>query len=102
MAKITKTDIKHVAKLSSLKLSSKEEEKFSNQLEKIINYIDELDEVQTKGVEPTSQTTGLSNIRREDIVKTENILKHKHALSGTDKTINGYFVVPGIFEEKTE
>lgn len=101
MAKITTKDIKHVAELSNLKLTPKEEEKYSSQLEKIISYIEELNEVKTKNVEPTSQTTGLLNIKRKDEVKSEDVLSQKQALSGTEKTNNGYFVIPGIFEEKT-
>ena len=61
-----KIDIKHVAKLANLTLTNKEKEKFDQQLNETVAYIDKLEEINTKGVYPTSQVTGLENITRED------------------------------------
>lgn len=93
-----KIDIKHVAKLSKLNLSATEVEVFTSQLGKIINYVNELNEVETDSVEPTSQTTGLVNIKRND--KITPSLAQKEALSQKDNTHNGYFVVPMVLENK--
>ena len=56
----------------------------------------------TKDVEPTSQTTGLTNVTRSDEVVTGNILTQDDALSGTDNAHNGYFKVPAILSERTD
>ena len=101
MIKLTKKDVLHVAKLSNLKLSDSEIKKFTPQLSKIVEFIGNLNEVDTKNIEATSQTTGLTNVLRDDIVKPEISLSQDQALSGTDKTHNGYFKVSAILTERT-
>lgn len=61
-----KIDVKHVAKLANLPLTASEEEKYSEQLSKILDYIDQLNSVDTSNVEPTYNVTGLSNIMKSD------------------------------------
>ena len=102
MAKLTKADILHVAKLAQLNLSDAEIKKFLPQLSSIVSYFGELSEVDTKGVEPASQTTGLENVFRQDEVKIENCLSQDAVVSGTDKTHNGYFKVKAILSERTD
>lgn len=62
-------DVKRIAKLANLPLTDDEEKKFSNQLTAILDYIDQLQQTDTKGVEPTSQVTGLVNITRQDAIE---------------------------------
>lgn len=100
MAKLKTSVVLHIAKLADLKISKKERDKFREQLSEVISYVEELNEVDTKDVEPTSQTTGLENVKRVDETDAKSNLSQKEALSGTDKTRNDYFVVPAIFEEK--
>jgi aspartyl-tRNA(Asn)/glutamyl-tRNA(Gln) amidotransferase subunit C len=102
MTQLTTSDVAHVAKLANLPLTPEELEKFKDQLSPVISYIDELSEVDTDGVEPTSQTTGLENVMREDEIQTTRILNQDDALSGSDKTHNGYFVVPMVLTEKQD
>ena len=100
MAKLTKKDVIHVAELSNLTLTDEEIAKFTPQLDKIIEFVGALNEVDTNGVEPTSQTTVLKNIVREDRVMSDQSLTQKEALSGTDEQ-NGYFKVPSILSNRT-
>jgi aspartyl-tRNA(Asn)/glutamyl-tRNA(Gln) amidotransferase subunit C len=93
--KLTKKDVLHVAKLARLDISSLEVDKFRKQLSEIVSYVSELDGLDTKGVEPTSQTTGLVNVYRLDLGTKPSLTVDK-ALSGTDKNHNGYFVVPQV------
>lgn len=65
---LSPTQVRHIAKLARLTLSDKEVEKFSRELTQILDYIEKLKEVDTKGVEPMSQITGLSTITRTDTV----------------------------------
>lgn len=60
-------DVKHVAKLARLCLSEEEEIKFSKQLGDILKYIEQMNEVDTTGVEPMSHAISFSNVMREDI-----------------------------------
>lgn len=96
MVKLTKKDVEHVAKLAKLSLTSPEIDKFQKQLSKVIEYISELNEVETSNVLPTSQTTGLENVYRTDEIKSVEILTPEQALSGTEKTHNRYFVVDAV------
>lgn len=62
-------DIKHIAELSRIRLTPEEEEQFSSQLGSILQYIEKLNEVETKNIEPTAQVSGLSDVLRSDEVK---------------------------------
>ena len=64
----TPQQIRHIAKLARLGLKDQDIEKFSKQLSDILRYVEKLNEVDTKNVEPTSQVTGLKNVTREDNV----------------------------------
>jgi aspartyl-tRNA(Asn)/glutamyl-tRNA(Gln) amidotransferase subunit C len=66
--KLDKKDIEHIANLARLDLSEAETEKFQTQLSGILDYIEQLKEVDTNGIELTAQVTGLVNAWREDEV----------------------------------
>jgi len=66
MAKLTKKEVEHVAKLARLGLTEKEEEKFSKELSAILDFVEKLNEAKTDKVEPTAQVTGLKNVYRQD------------------------------------
>ncbi|MBU0766333.1 Asp-tRNA(Asn)/Glu-tRNA(Gln) amidotransferase subunit GatC [Patescibacteria group bacterium] len=65
---LSKDDVKHIAKLARLNLKDSEVDKFTRELSSIIDYVDQLQEVDTKNVEPSEQVTGLTNGFREDKV----------------------------------
>ncbi|MCK5460430.1 Asp-tRNA(Asn)/Glu-tRNA(Gln) amidotransferase subunit GatC [Candidatus Gracilibacteria bacterium] len=70
---ITEEEVLHIAKLAKLKLTPEELKTFPNQLSQILDFFGQLQEVDTEGVEETSQVTGLENINRKDeICVTEN------------------------------
>ena len=97
MGKLSKQDVKHVAKLAKLKITESEISKFS-----IITYVEELNQADTANVEPTSQTTGLENVTRKDEITSEETFSQEEALSGTEKNHNGYFVVDAVLTQKDE
>lgn len=101
MAKLTRADVMHVAELAKLDLTDAEIAKFLPQLSSIIAFISQLNEVDTTGIEPTSQTTGLTDILREDVVKPSSI-DQDGALSGTDNIYNGLFKVKAILSERSD
>ncbi len=78
--KLTKEQVQHVAKLARLGLSDKEVEKLQTQLSGILDYVDMLNEVDTEGVLPTAQVTGLKNVTRKDEVKTHALAKPEKLL----------------------
>lgn len=66
---ITREEIIHLAELSRLKLNEEEISKLGKDLDAILSYIEQLNEVDTKKVEPTAQVSGLTDVWREDEVK---------------------------------
>lgn len=68
MTQITRDDVHHLAQLSSLQLEETEVAALQTDLENILNYIEQLSELDTAGVEPTYQVTDLTNVWREDEV----------------------------------
>ena len=102
MRKLSEKDILHVAKLSKLTLSREEIVRYQKQLSEVVGYVEELNEIETEGVEPTSQTTGLEDVLRDDEIKIEDCLTSEEALSGTDKGVNNYFATPPLLEERGE
>lgn len=64
--KLTSEEVKHIARLASLNLSEEEVKKYQKELSETLDYIENLNEVDTKNTEPTSQVTGLKNVTRED------------------------------------
>ena len=71
MASLSSTQVRHIAKLARLQISDAEVEKYAVELTAILKYIDQLQEVDTKGIDPTAQVTGTRNIRRADRVTAE-------------------------------
>lgn len=59
----------HIAKLARLRLSESEVDKMSKELTSILQYVEVLNEVQTDGVEPTAQVTGIESRFRDDEVR---------------------------------
>ena len=92
-----KVDVKHLAKLAQMEVTEKEEKTLEKGFEQTLKVIDQLNELDTSQVKPTSQVTGLTNVWREDKVDKSRMLTQKQALSNAKKTYKGYFVVPAIF-----
>ena len=98
---ISEKDVEKVAKLARLEITQDEKKKYTQQLGSILEFVEKLNEVDTDGVEPTAQVTGLSNVYREDAVsRPENRDK---LLSNAPQTENGYIKVKAVLggaEEK--
>lgn len=93
-----KIDVSHVAKLANLPLSEGEKKKFEKQLSEILNYVNQLEGIDTKGIEPTSQVTGLENVTREDEVTPS--LPQEEVLKNTKSKHNGFFKVKAILDQE--
>lgn len=77
---LTGDEVRHIAQLARLKLSDEEVNKFATQLTDILGWIDMLNEVDTEGVEETSQVTGLESVMRSDEVRPEGELPGRDEL----------------------
>jgi aspartyl-tRNA(Asn)/glutamyl-tRNA(Gln) amidotransferase subunit C len=75
MSTITTNDVRHLAQLSNLQLSDDEITSLQTDLANILDYIDQLNEIDTSGVEPTYQVTGLENVWRDDVVDASAVTR---------------------------
>jgi aspartyl-tRNA(Asn)/glutamyl-tRNA(Gln) amidotransferase subunit C len=87
-------DVEYVAKLARLKLSEEEKKKFQKELDKIIRYIDQLNQVDTENIPPTSYVVPMQNVLREDEVKPS--LTRKEVLANAPHKKEGYFRVLNV------
>jgi aspartyl-tRNA(Asn)/glutamyl-tRNA(Gln) amidotransferase subunit C len=93
--KISKEEIKHVAELARLKLTIEEEEKFGEQIESVLQYVEKLNEVDTKNIPITAQVSGLVNVTRADNSLSWSEKELKTALDQADIE-NGYVKVKRV------
>ncbi len=95
MTTISTDDVQRLARLSSLQLNEEEAEALRGDLENILGYIEQLSELDTSGVEPTYQVTGLQNVWREDAIDTYG-LGRDELLSLAPSTESSQIKVPKV------
>lgn len=96
MAKLTKEEVKHVAHLARLAITEEEAEKFAEQLGKITDFAEQLNELDTTNVEPTSHVFPIANVLREDVAKEG--LPLEKVLLNVKEHENGQIKVPSIID----
>lgn len=104
MAKITITaeDVAQIAALANLSITESEKKLFAEQFSQTIEVINELNEIDTSGIIPTSQVNHLENVTRPDEIDSDRILTQAEALSGAKNVHQGFFVVKQILEKGSE
>ncbi len=95
--KLSVDQVKKVAKLANLPLTDDEEEKYSLQLSKILEYMEQLNKVDTSDVEPTFNVSAESNVLREDAATV--CLSQEQALSNAPQKKDSMFETKGVFDE---
>jgi aspartyl-tRNA(Asn)/glutamyl-tRNA(Gln) amidotransferase subunit C len=66
---ITREDVLHLAELSNISLDDAQIEPLIKDLDNIVNYFSQLDELNTENVEPTYQCFDMQNVWREDVIE---------------------------------
>ena len=94
--KLTIDQVRHVAELARLGLADEEMERLTGELSKILDYIDQLEQLDTSTVEPTAQVGGLVDVFREDEVLDS--LPAAAALANAPASEDGYFRVRAMQE----
>jgi aspartyl-tRNA(Asn)/glutamyl-tRNA(Gln) amidotransferase subunit C len=94
--KISKEEVEHVALLARLKFSEVEKERFTLQLNRILEYMEKLGELDTAQVEPTFHAVARTNVFREDVSKPS--LPRDLTLSNAPDGGSGLFQVPKIID----
>lgn len=91
-----KMDVEKVARLARLRLSEDEKTRFAGQMDQILTHIEQLNKVDTTGVEPTSHAIPIHNAFREDEVKSS--FPREEVLGIAPSEEDGHFKVPRIIE----
>ena len=88
MTTITRDDIVKLAQLSSLSLSENEINSLQGDITNILNYVEQLDELDTTGVNPAYQVTGLENVLRDDVVQQADASREALLALAPERTEN--------------
>ncbi|WP_144511919.1 Asp-tRNA(Asn)/Glu-tRNA(Gln) amidotransferase subunit GatC [Bacillus sp. FJAT-22090] len=96
MAELSKEEVKHVAHLARLAITEEEAERFALQLGAITEFAEQLNELDTTNVEPTTHVLPLVNILREDVA-TKGLDRETMMLNVKEQEA-GQVKVPSIME----
>jgi aspartyl-tRNA(Asn)/glutamyl-tRNA(Gln) amidotransferase subunit C len=90
-------EVRHVAELAKLQLSDDEVALYGRQLSAILDYADQLGQVDTSHVPPTPYVLPLENVLRDDVARPS--LPVEEALANAPAQANGFFRVRAVFDE---
>ena len=94
--KIDKNTINKIARLSRIKLDDKESEDYIKDLNSILDWVEQLNEVNTENVEPLSNISSSILPKREDVSKDAN--SSDEILKNAPDKLEGFFAVPKVVE----
>ncbi len=93
---VTKKDVQYVAHLARLQLTDREAEQFTDDLSKILDYMETLEELDTSDVKPLEHVIELEYRLRDD--RPETPLSNDEALKNAPDTDGDYFRVPKVID----
>jgi aspartyl-tRNA(Asn)/glutamyl-tRNA(Gln) amidotransferase subunit C len=93
---VTIEDVEKIAGLAKLSFTDEEKLKFTEQFNQILNYMQKLNELDTDHVSPTTSTSEVANVMRDDEVKPW--LTQEQALANAPKSKDGFFSVPKVID----
>lgn len=96
MSRISVDQVKHVAHLARLAITEEEASKFTKQLDDIISFAEQLNELDTENVEPMAHALEVRNVMRED--RAQQGLQREEVLKNAPDHQDGQIKVPGIME----
>jgi aspartyl-tRNA(Asn)/glutamyl-tRNA(Gln) amidotransferase subunit C len=94
--RLTPEQVEHVALLARLELTAEERERFTTQLNSILEYFEQLRQLDTAGVPAMSHAVAMSNVFRED--ELQSSLPPEEALQNAPNQANACFRVPRVIE----
>ncbi|MBL7139877.1 MAG: Asp-tRNA(Asn)/Glu-tRNA(Gln) amidotransferase subunit GatC [Planctomycetes bacterium] len=94
---LSKREVLHVAHLGRIHLADDEVEKFADQLSTIVDYVNQLSELDTEGVEPLAHALPIHNVLRPDEPRPG--LSTDQALGGAPDAADGFFRVPRVIDD---
>ncbi|MGB5952749.1 MAG: Asp-tRNA(Asn)/Glu-tRNA(Gln) amidotransferase subunit GatC [Ornithinimicrobium sp.] len=98
MPALSRDDVAHVAMLARIELSGEELDRFAGQLEQIVGWVGQVNEVAADDVPPMSHPLPLANVTRSDVPRPS--LTAGQALAGAPQADQQRFSVPRILDEE--
>ena len=98
-ASLNEAAVRHVARLARLKITDTEAALFASQLSKVLEYVEQLNEVDTRNVPPTAHALPVSNVFREDVVRPS--WTTDQALHNAPDHQDGFFRVPKVLDQES-
>jgi aspartyl-tRNA(Asn)/glutamyl-tRNA(Gln) amidotransferase subunit C len=95
---VTIKDVEHVASLAKLSFSDEEKQRLASQLNKILEYMEQLNQLDTSNAEPFSHVIEFGNVFREDELKPT--LTQEEALQNAPAKTEKFFRVPKVIGER--
>jgi len=93
---LSRSEIAKVATLARLKLSEAELEKITSQLNQIVGYVEQLQQLETEEVEPMAHPLPIKNVFRADEVRPS--ITKESALANAPKHDNEFYLVPPVLD----
>jgi len=97
MSKITAADVRKVANLARLDLPEEKIATYTGQLERILDYVAQLESVDTEGVPPTTRAVEVVNVTRDDVVSATDV--REQLLNEAPQREGDFFRVPKILAD---
>ena len=93
-------EVRWVAHLARLSLTDAELEAMTRQLGSIVEYVDQLQKVNTDEIEPLAHALAVHNVFREDVIRPS--LTNEQALANAPDQADGHFKVPKILDDNSQ
>ncbi len=96
---VTKKDVEKIAELTRLKFNENELDSFTDEMNKILSYVEKLNELNTENVEPLSHPNEDSNVFRDDVLKPS--ISTEEALKNAPDRDDKFFKVPKVIHDRS-
>lgn len=96
MAHLTLEEVDRIARLARLSLTAERRRAMLEQLSSILGYVEKLQELDTRSIEPTNQVTDQTNVHRSDIVESQDPATIGKMLDSAPAVENGGISVPQV------
>lgn len=100
MTRISKNEVEHLANLARIEIGEEEASNLQKDLDKILDYVDELKQVDTENLEGVAHVTGLNNIYREDEPKDKDDQLKDRMITNLPAQDKGFLKVKNVFKRQ--
>lgn len=100
MARISREEVERVAALARLSVSDEEAERLAVELDRLLEYVDTLDRLDTTGIEPTAHAIPVATPVRQD--RAEPPIDPELAVANAPQHAGSAFLVPKVIEGEEE